>query len=120
MRTRKLCFLKLRNQNNLPTSIRLGDIMFIEANRDRLFIKTKQKIYAIRNSITELSKRLTEYGFIRVNSNIIIHLDQIRSFSVDFYDVEIEMISKEKSEICKIPVSERLVEKIKQYITIWK
>ena len=64
------------NQENGKKKLYINDILYIERVKARSIITTKTETYAIYESITSLSEKLTT-NFIRINQSEVINLSEI-------------------------------------------
>lgn len=82
---------KLKNHKNISISvvnvgdveIAVKDILYIETEKRNLLAHTKNGMYRINNTITQLEDMLSEYGFYRCHKSYLVNLGQIMDIVKD-------------------------------------
>jgi len=73
----------------------------------------------MRDIMSDLTRRLEKYGFIRINRTQIVHIDCIKSIDIDFTDIEVETTMKNLKSTFHFPIGTHFVKKIKKGIRIF-
>lgn len=100
-----------RNKTQLFTSIdgelvviNIRDIKYIESNKHKVTIYSKDKELVSKVKISELEENLKEYGFIRVHIGYLVNMKYI--FSVERTDILL-------ADRTRVPMSRHRVEQVK-------
>lgn len=90
--------LEVINENG-NTFIPISDIMWIEKNARVYEVKTKQKIYFIRKTISELETLLLSFDFLRINRSVLANKKYIHNYSFwEFDKFILRMNDEQKTE----------------------
>jgi DNA-binding LytR/AlgR family response regulator len=57
--------------------LKIGDIRFANARGDYTYVRTFDREYQVRSSLTELAGRLEPGGFLRVHRSFLVNLDHV-------------------------------------------
>jgi DNA-binding LytR/AlgR family response regulator len=57
--------------------LKIGDIRFANARGDYTYVRTFDREYQVRSSLTELTGRLEPNGFLRVHRSFLVNLDHV-------------------------------------------
>ena len=63
------------------TTLRTGDIIYIETSKHKNFFYTKTHVYSIYRKLSELEEELNEYGFVRIHLSFIVNMQYIDKIS---------------------------------------
>lgn len=66
----------------------LGDILFLEAQRNCLLIHTKSEVYRSYQAISEMEEKLPDTLFSRVHRSFIISLDKVEAFNSSYVVIQ--------------------------------
>lgn len=84
--------------------IKCSDIIYIEKYINNVIIHTQRGVYSERNTLTELEKTLSKFGFVRCHIGYLVNSDYIHLID----NTEIMLINSEK-----IPLSRRNIKMVK-------
>lgn len=78
------------------------EIIRIFAQDGDIFVKTNNKIYKVRLTLTELEKRLDKKKFIRISRSEIVNIDYIKRLDLSFIGtIAIEFTNDEVSYVSR-------------------
>ncbi|WP_130819375.1 LytTR family DNA-binding domain-containing protein [Anaerococcus vaginimassiliensis] len=82
--------------------ISFDEIIRIFAQDGDVFVKTNNKIYKVRLTLTELEKRLDKKKFIRISRSEIVNIDYIKRLDLSFIGtIAIEFTNDEVSYVSR-------------------
>ena len=83
--------------------LKIGDIRFANARGDYAYVRTFDREYQVRSSLTELAGRLEPSGFLRVHRSFLVNLDHVLELQPYFSGTYVLiMADQQRSEV---PVS---------------
>lgn len=94
--------------------LQVNDIHWIDADDYQVNVQTPYKLYLIRESISNLEKRLNPNKFIRIHRSTIVNIDQIKSIQPYFESDYVAVMRDGK----KFRISRSRKEKIKQQFAL--
>lgn len=78
------------------------EIIRIFAQDGDIFVKTNNKIYKVRLTLTELEKRLDKKKFIRISRSEIVNIDYIKRLDLSFIGtIAVEFTNDEVSYVSR-------------------
>ena len=78
------------------------EIIRIFAQDGDIFVKTNNKIYKVRLTLTELEKRLDKKKFIRISRSEIVNIDYIKKLDLSFIGtIAVELANNEVSYVSR-------------------
>lgn len=78
------------------------EIIRIFAQDGDVFVKTNNKIYKVRLTLTELEKRLDKKKFIRISRSEIVNLDYVKRLDLSFTGtIAVELANNEVSYVSR-------------------
>lgn len=90
--------------------VRLDDVDWIEASGNYVNLHVGKRVYPLRDTMTNISRRLEPYGFQRVHRSAIINLDRISEIiAFDSGDAEARLTSQ-----ATVPVSRRFRKQLRE------
>ena len=84
----------------------IGDILYMEADRNYCSVYTKDKTYLLVITLKEMAEKLPAEHFLRVHRSYIINLAQVDEVAIDFVIVANKSIPVSKS--CKDELMKRI------------
>lgn len=82
--------------------ISFDEIIRIFAQDGDVFVKTNNKIYKVRLTLTELEKRLDKKKFIRISRSEIVNLDYVKRLDLSFTGtIAVELANNEVSYVSR-------------------
>lgn len=100
------------NKNNNIYIIDLDDVICFFSNNNNNYLRTKDDIYIIKNTLYQLDEELSNNNFIRISNSCIINIKQ-----VEFFDTSvIGNIFVKLKDGTKESVSKRNLSKINKLI----
>ena len=58
-----------------------GEVFAVEAQGNSVLLRTSSRSYVLRQSISRVAKRLSQYGFVRIHRSTIVNKPLSRSFA---------------------------------------
>ncbi|MDJ0710765.1 MAG: LytTR family DNA-binding domain-containing protein [Woeseiaceae bacterium] len=90
--------------------VRLHDIDWIESSGNYVNLHVGPKVYPLRETMTNISNRLTTHGFQRVHRSAIVNLDRVAEIvAFDTGDGEARLVSE-----ATVPVSRRFRKELRE------
>lgn len=78
------------------------EIIRIFAQNKEVFVKTNNKSYKVRLTLTELEKRLDKKKFIRISRSEIVNLDYVKRLDLSFTGtIAVELANNEVSYVSR-------------------
>ncbi len=107
--------LEVINENG-NTIIDASDILWIEKNARVYEIKTSDRVYFIRKTLSELEKLLVPIGFLRINRGVLANKKYIHNYSFWEFDKFILRMKDEKKT--EFIVSRNRIKQLKKEMQI--
>ena len=93
----------------------LNDILTIYAENQKVFARSVNGIYRLKNRLYELENMFVGTSFLRISNSEIVNFDQVKSLDLSINGtISLKFKSGDKSF-----VSRRYVDKIKNYLGLW-
>jgi DNA-binding LytR/AlgR family response regulator len=83
--------------------LKIGDIRFANARGDYTYVRTFDREYQVRSSLTELASRLEPNGFLRVHRSFLVNLDHVLELQPYFSGTYVLIIADQHRS--EVPVS---------------
>ena len=93
----------------------LNDILTIYAENQKVFARSVNGIYRLKNRLYELENMFIGTSFLRISNSEIVNFDQVKSLDLSINGtISLKFKNGDKSF-----VSRRYVDKIKNYLGLW-
>lgn len=93
----------------------LNDILTIYAENQKVFARSVNGIYRLKNRLYELENMFVGTSFLRISNSEIVNFDQVKSLDLSINGtISLKFKNGDKSF-----VSRRYVDKIKNYLGLW-
>ena len=63
--------------------LRLSDIVYVESNKKKVTIHGVEEVYVNNENITEVEKKLSDEGFVRISRFYLVNMQYIKEIRVD-------------------------------------
>ncbi len=107
--------LKIAAYDNEETIfVKMCDVLFLEAESGKTFIKTASRNYKIKDTLDSLEIKLSDYGFFRCHRSYIINLRHISKLSPMFNNYMVKLEGSTEN----IPVSRNVLQALKSIMNV--